>query len=395
MSSPLALAPATAGVIPESQNSKKFELQKNLNFSSDQPSNNPTSYRFCFTFNNPGEHLENWDYFVSGYDPESAGAEIEIKELASAYDSFPTWAYHPVIADFLSDPALVSVCIGREFGESGTEHLQGAFAFNTKTRVRWNTLRARSVLFQHYLVVQKGRGDSAYDYCAKDGDFLRKDARKGQGHRSDLAEAIDSIKTTGGIHDVMENHAESYVRYYGGLSRLALACAPRRESFPITYWLYGPTGTNKTRTAYESQAEKQSIWFAPSDLDWFDGYDPSRHTTVIFDDLRASQKTFPLLLRLLDRYPMQVPFKGGFVTWNPSQIFITTPVSPYRMFRDLLRDQDGAFLQLYRRVVDGGGHFVRHHRSEEPCLMSDKQMSDEYHSAFNSQFAVGFNPPRM
>ena len=61
-------------------------------------------------------------------------------------------------------------------------------------------------------------------------------------------------------------------------------------------------------------------------MGWFDGYDG--HDTAIFDDFRASVNRFAYILRVLDRYPMDVPVKGGFVNWNPKYIVFTCPRPP-------------------------------------------------------------------
>ena len=55
-----------------------------------------------------------------------------------------------------------------------------------------------------------------------------------------------------------------------------------------------------------------------SKMDWFDGY--IGQDTAIFDDFRASGNRFSYILRIIDRYPMDVPVKGGFVYWNPKYI---------------------------------------------------------------------------
>ncbi len=35
-----------------------------------------------------------------------------------------------------------------------------------------------------------------------------------------------------------------------------------------------------------------------------------------------------LLLRLLDKYPLKIDRKGGFIDWNPRRIYITSEVHP-------------------------------------------------------------------
>lgn len=68
-----------------------------------------------------------------------------------------------------------------------------------------------------------------------------------------------------------------------------------------------------------------STWWSPGDFQWFDGYFDQR--IVIIDDFRG-EYPLPLLLKLLDRYPMRVPVKGGFTNWAPTKVYITSNVQP-------------------------------------------------------------------
>lgn len=80
---------------------------------------------------------------------------------------------------------------------------------------------------------------------------------------------------------------------------------------------------------------------------WFDGY--MGQEVAVFDDFRPWWCRFDYLLRLLDRYPMQVPVKGGFVNWIPEIIIITTQKSIRDTFTGEYRtDED--IRQLERRV---------------------------------------------
>lgn len=99
-----------------------------------------------------------------------------------------------------------------------------------------------------------------------------------------------------------------------------------REDPPYVTVLHGPTGSGKTRRAFEHDPE---LWSYPGS-GWFDGY--YGQATVLFDDFSGSEFKITFLLRLLDRYPMQVPVKGGFTWWAPEQIFITSNLSPDRWY---------------------------------------------------------------
>lgn len=101
----------------------------------------------------------------------------------------------------------------------------------------------------------------------------------------------------------------------------------KKRDKPTVSWLYGPTGSGKTRYAVEHGGDR--YWIS-NDCKWFDGY--CGQETAILDDIRASSYSFEFLLRLLDRYPVLVQVKGGFVVWEPKKIFITAPARPEEVF---------------------------------------------------------------
>ena len=104
---------------------------------------------------------------------------------------------------------------------------------------------------------------------------------------------------------------------------------------PTIHWLAGPTGCGKTRLAFGTG---EDVWMS-SVLPWFDGYNGEK--TAILDDYRSGDLPFNRLLRVMDRYPLQCPNKGGFTTWNPTTIFITCPRIPNDEFVRHTKDMQG------------------------------------------------------
>lgn len=92
------------------------------------------------------------------------------------------------------------------------------------------------------------------------------------------------------------------------------------------YWLHGPTGTGKTRWAYQKAKERGAFWMSGLTLRWFDGY--MGQMTAILDDLRSTSIEYSSLLRLLDRYPTRVEIKGSSVPWTADLVIITSCYSP-------------------------------------------------------------------
>lgn len=77
---------------------------------------------------------------------------------------------------------------------------------------------------------------------------------------------------------------------------------------------------------------------------WFEGYDPIQHTTVLIDDF-FSDAPYRWLLRLLDRYPMWVPVKGGAVQFTPKVVYITSNSPLAELYPNITQHR----YALYRR----------------------------------------------
>jgi hypothetical protein len=169
----------------------------------------------------------------------------------------------------------------------------------------------------------------AYNYVRKDGEFIELGETTIKKKLS--AREKNELILTQNLEDLVEDGTISIYSYRNLLISRNMflmsraACKERQK--PTVRWLWGPTGSGKTRYAVEHADE--NYWIS-SDCQWFDGY--NGQTTAILDDLRASTYKFEFLLRLLDRYPVFVQVKGGFAVWKPEVIFITAPVRPEQVF---------------------------------------------------------------
>jgi len=92
----------------------------------------------------------------------------------------------------------------------------------------------------------------------------------------------------------------------------------------FVYVFYGPAGSGKSRRVREEcQRFGTTLWVASigSPGVWFDGYDG--HTVALFDDFTGGCSLRDLL-NLLEGNNVQVPVKGGFVTWRPRLVYFTS-----------------------------------------------------------------------
>lgn len=206
---------------------------------------------------------------------------------------------------------------GRETGDSGNYHLQGYL--ETTKKISFSTLKK---LFPRSHLEKAKYEEYAYNYCKKEGNWVEFGVRQmAQGKRSDLLAVQEALIAGATEMDLWTDHFAPMVRYNNSFRAYRLLLLGQQErAAPTVSLLWGKTGTGKTREVWERE-EVANLWNWGGDR-WFDGY--IGQEAVLFDDFDGSQIHFRQLLRLLDRYPLNVPIKGGFVPWIPKRIYLTS-----------------------------------------------------------------------
>ncbi|MDB2457430.1 hypothetical protein N9W60_06160 [Flavobacteriaceae bacterium] len=260
------------------------------------------------------------------------------------------------------------MCYGTEIGESGTPHVQGYMELR-QSRTRRSSITKffndKRCTLPH-LEVRKGTAIQAKEYCKKEmhlphGSFVefgeireRRPSADGQGKRTDI-EVVRERINSGDIVSEMDllNTVTSMAAYRFGTVYLNAIPRPATRTPPSVFWLYGSTGTGKSKASAEFVTKLSdkgwSYWRANQGLAWFDGY--NRQEIAWFDDFRfsGSQSDYALLLNLTDRYPLRVPVKGGFTIWEPKLIIFTGPLSIQSQF-NALPESDNVD-QFMRRIT--------------------------------------------
>lgn len=225
---------------------------------------------------------------------------------------------------------------GKEVGESGTPHIQGYIEFFTNQRLS----AVRKLIPRAHWEKRVGTSKQARAYCTKDNDWVEQGEMSDPtpGSRNDINKVKSMIKDGKGMKDIIED-SSSYqaVRY---AEKMLTHCENKRNWKPEVTWLYGPTGSGKTRQAMENTLDP---WISGKNLKWWEGYDA--HSDVIIDDFRKDFCTFHELLRILDRYPYTVEVKGGSRQLLAKRIFITSCYPPESVY-----DTREDIKQLLRRI---------------------------------------------
>lgn len=233
--------------------------------------------------------------------------------------------------------------VAREVGESGTHHLQCFFSF-----VKRRTLLSVKALLGDRIHAEIARGSPAQaaSYCRKDGDFEEfGEVPVGRGYRSDLGTVIGRVQEGADWKKLLQTDPVILARYPRFVDRLLLSYGQQRSWITETTVYWGETGTGKTRKAFSEASDA----YIHSGSHWFDGY--AGESSVIFDDFGGSEFKLTYLLKLLDRYPMRVPVKGGFVNWCPRKVWITSNYSPKEWFPNAKDEHVKAMFRRFSRVV--------------------------------------------
>jgi len=232
--------------------------------------------------------------------------------------SFTLNNYAPEDCTLLDNLVCNYVIYGKEIGEKGTPHLQGCVIFKKSCRLS----SLKKILPKAHWEPTKCI-DASINYCMKDKAYMIHDHRQ-QGKRTDLAACVEALGR-GGIKTLVTEQPEAYIKYHSGLEKLNYRLSKPRDPKcpPIVTWLYGKTGTGKTRQVVEKEPD---LWISGRDLKFWDGYE--NQEAVLFDDFRKDFCTFHELLRILDRYPINVNVKGGFRCFNSKRIYITSCFKP-------------------------------------------------------------------
>lgn len=244
------------------------------------------------------------------------------------------------------DEKVQYLIAGKEVGESGTPHLQGYIQFKANQRLSG----VKKIVGERAHIEKQKAGDNnaARDYCIKDGDYFEWGSFvAGQGQRNDILSAVETMRKRG-YEALGEDHPVAVIKYHKGLKELNQLWQSNRTKEPYVIWLWGTSGIGKSKFAMDL-SDKLSVWFHSGNPQWFPGY--RNQDVAVFDDFNESDK-FPyrFLLRLLDRYPMQVPDKGTYYQWNSSVVIITSEYHPSVIYNTEYTNGENGAYQLNRRI---------------------------------------------
>lgn len=156
---------------------------------------------------------------------------------------------------------------------------------------------------------------------------------------------MEEILECNSVTEVIEKYPDTYVKFRRGIDDVINNKISKNRYYkpPEVIWLYGGTGTGKTRIAFEDGATNVTYvngFFS----DWGDA------RIICVEELRG-EIPYKELLKLLDGYHNYyfVNIKGGQKYIDLDKIYITSPKPPNEVYYNI--DINDSIDQLLRRIT--------------------------------------------
>lgn len=276
-------------------------------------------------------------------------------------DELERLSYEDVI-DFIA-PHCDYLVFQEEVGENGTKHYQGYAEFTKPQRLtqitkfhatlrpHWEKRRGSRAQARAYAMKEETRRDGPWEAGEK--PWSSKAGK--QGERTDISQVCERIKEGATDSDLWDEHPEVTFKYLKHISNARNIRKPVRTEDLVVALFYGKPGTGKTRAFWDMCPDGWEVPTCRQGI-WYTGYQGEKW--VLFDDHDGGMG-LRNLLKILDRYPINLESKGGHVWWCPDGIILTTNVHPWAWYDYSERaDSYGALKRRIHKVVHftGDGH---------------------------------------
>lgn len=219
--------------------------------------------------------------------------------------------------------------VQKEKGDKhGRLHWQGYIQLYNQCRTRKIQTITTELKIKHFCEPARGSAEENKAYCTKmrtsQNEFYEFGKAVSQGCRSDLEDIKKCLDDGGNLNDIANNHFGDFIRYHNGFraykSLIDKKTRQKRRNVEVEL-RYGDTGTGKTQGVLDKHGDDKVFIIDFNGAEWWDGYDGE--DIILIDDYNNDIK-INRLLRLLDKYKVRLPIKGGFTWANWTKIYITT-----------------------------------------------------------------------
>lgn len=206
------------------------------------------------------------------------------------------------------------------------------------------------LLGQQHVEQMRGSIEQNDDYCSKQtkGELVEFGKKPQQGERTDLKEWTEKVCAgEASVDQIAVENPQAFHQWGRTLQRVEDVALRQRQRSWMTQgeWLCGPTGTGKSKKAFEG-FDPSTHYVFKNDNGWWDGY--VGQETVIIDDFRGEIR-YGELLRLVDWTPMEVRRRNREpAPFLAKKVIITSSMTPDEVYSSILHRSD-SLRQLERR----------------------------------------------
>lgn len=212
--------------------------------------------------------------------------------------------------------------------------------------------------------------------------------------------AAEIVQGNVSIKEIAMKYPTQFIMHERGIRSLKYELTKHREEKTEVIAFYGMPQSGKTRLAHSYALErfpKEEIWsysaLAPNAQEWWQGYAGQR--CVIINEMSGHTFYYHRTLDILDRYDIDVPYKGGSVAFTPELIILTSNFPPSEWYHTLDAVQTEALLRRITKtykfveLIDAAGKPIYDEEynlqyatildEDQMCMPTTKEQSDRLH----------------
>lgn len=208
--------------------------------------------------------------------------------------------------------------------DTGRQHIQGYVAWENPRSLK--KFQQDIGLKRFHYEVTRGTPLQASNYCKKDGKFWEFGTLPQQGERTDWNKAINDLNNGSDIVTVVAEQPQLLPAIRSLEKYKSLLDKSTHRDVKVIF-LVGSPGTGKTRWAWDNYPDL----YSKPEGHWWDGY--TGQQTILLDDYYGDIP-YSIFLKVLDRYPLNLPIKGGFTPAKYTTVIITSNKSFTRWYQE-------------------------------------------------------------
>lgn len=247
-----------------------------------------------------------------------------------------------------------------EKGEEN-EYLHWQVYIENKTQIRFSTLKSKFP--KGHFEIRKGTKEACYAYVTKSETGMGVGIRNGEIALREKtpggAEELNRLRTlliTGEktLNQILieEQSAAKHLNYLKELDHTIKSekARGRFRDVEVTY-IFGETGVGKTKHVYDLyKGNYEQLYVVGNYSHPFDSYD--NQDCLVLDEF-AGQLDFEYLLKILDRYPIELRARYRDKVADFTKVFILSNLTLDECYRDIYTERPSQWKALLRRI----GHY--------------------------------------